>query len=402
MIEPDDEGGLFHFAYQLCRALGAEGHPTHLITASTPELTELGDNFQILPVMRLWSRREVMSAEQQSSQFFRFLFAVRRVHRGLKLTKEWIRVLRLARSLKPDVIVVSMILHPHIRSILERLVPRDVVLAQICHEFVDREQAGRKRPPGSTTTSLDRFDRVFLLSEATRGEFLAATGFDPLKATRIPHGEQGALILGGATQANIRRDLGLGPATPVLLFFGVLRRSKGLTDLVEAFAMSKARYTSQLVIAGRATKYIRIGDLEDRIRQLGVGDRIVLHNAYIDNSKVAGFFDMAQAVVLPYRSASASGVLHLAYTCGRPVIATSIGGLAEDVIDGETGLLVPPCNPAELAKAIDTLMSDPDLAHRIGVRGKQLSEETYSWTNVARIVSETLAGDVEARSLNAS
>ena len=84
------------------------------------------------------------------------------------------------------------------------------------------------------------------------------------------------------------------------------------------------------------------------------------------------------------------------------MIATAVGGLAEDVIDGETGLLVPPNDPAALSAAIDKLMSDPDLARRIGVRGKQLSEEKYSWANAARIVSEALEGDVVARSRGAS
>ncbi len=400
MIEPDDEGGLFHFAYQLCRAIGERGHDTLLVTGSNPELSNDSGSFRLLPVMRLWSRREVMSAKQQSSQVVRLLFGVRRVYRGVKLTLAWARILWMARRLKPDVIMLSMILHPHIQKMVRRFVPREVILAQVCHEFVDRESA--TGDADAVDPLVERLDRVFLLSEATRQEFITATGFDADKTTRMPHGSQSALVSDGPSAGAIKSRLEIDLETPVLLFFGVLRRSKGLADLVEAFAASEARQSTKLVIAGRATKYIRIGDLEDRIAELGLRDRVILHNAYIENEDIRGFFEMAQAVALPYRSASASGVLHLAYTCKRPVIATSIGGLAEDVIDGETGILVPPEDPKALAAAIDRIMLEPEFAERMGAQGKVLSTETYSWENAARIVTETLADDLESQARLAS
>ena len=394
MIEPDEEGGLFQFAFQLCRALGEAGHQTFLVTGRKPEMSGDAENFRLLPIMRLWSRSEVMSARQQSSRAAVAFFAARRVYRGLKLTVAWIRALRLARKLGPDVIVLSMILHPHIQAMVRRLVPSRVVLAQVCHEFVDRDLGAS----GSASPSplIERFDRVFLLSEAGRQEFIAATGVAADKTTRIPHGSQDALVSDGPGADAIRARLAIAPDTPVLLFFGVLRRSKGLEDLLDAFAASTAQPEAKLVIAGRATKYIRLGDIEDRIARLGLEDRVVLHNTYIENAELAGFFEMARAVALPYRSASASGVLHLAYTCERPVVATSVGGLAEDVIDGETGFLVPPEDPPALARAIDAIMADPERAAEMGRRGKALSAETYSWKNAARIVSDALAEDLKA------
>ena len=335
-----------------------------------------------------------MSAGQQTSKLVGAFFALRRVYRGIKLTLAWMRVIRKTRAIKPDVIVVSMILHSHIQWMVRQLLPSNVVLAQICHEFTDRESA--TGDADAVDPLVRRLDRVFLLSEATRLDFIRATGFAAEKTTRMPHGNQAALVADGPDAMAIREKLGIEEGTPVLLFFGVLRRSKGLEDLAEAFAVSKARETAKLVIAGRATKYIRIGDLADRIADLGIENDVILHNAYIETEEVRGFFDMAQAVVLPYRSASASGVLHLAYTCEKPVIATSIGGLAEDVVDGETGILVPPESPKDLAAAIDRIMFDPKLAAMMGARGKVLSTETHSWENAARIVTETLADDLEA------
>lgn len=395
VIEPDNEGGLFHFAYQLCEAIGKAGHDVTLITAKNPEFSGEEAAFRLLPVMKLWSRREVISAEQQASRTIRALHATRRAYRGAKLTLAWAHTLHLARKLRPDVIVVSMILHPHIQAMIRLLAPQDVVLAQICHEFANRD--GAKGDAAAPAPLLERFDRVFLLSEATRQDFVDQTGFDATRTTRIPHGGQDALISGGATADEIRAKLGIAPDTAVLLFFGVLRRSKGLEDLIEAFATSEARQDTKLVIAGRATKFIRIGDVEEQIAKLDIEESVILHNAYIENDEIAGFFEMARAVVLPYRTASASGVLHLAYTCGKPVVATEVGGLAEDVIDGRTGYLVPSQDPAALASAIDKIMADQERAIQMGRAGKELSIKTYSWENAARIVTETLQDDLDRR-----
>jgi glycosyltransferase involved in cell wall biosynthesis len=91
-------------------------------------------------------------------------------------------------------------------------------------------------------------------------------------------------------------------------------------------------------------------------------------------------------VVLPYRSATQSGIAHLAFSFGRPVVATMVGGLSEVVEHERTGLLVPPEDPHALAAAIERLISDAELRARLGEQAAHLSETRYGWNRVARIV----------------
>jgi glycosyltransferase involved in cell wall biosynthesis len=93
--------------------------------------------------------------------------------------------------------------------------------------------------------------------------------------------------------------------------------------------------------------------------------------------------------VLPYLSAYQSGVAHLAFTFGRPVVATDVGDLGAVVADGETGLLVPPGDPAVLAAAIGRLLDDPDLATRMGAAGHARLARGARWDDVAARILAT-------------
>jgi len=97
--------------------------------------------------------------------------------------------------------------------------------------------------------------------------------------------------------------------------------------------------------------------VRDRIRHLGIEDRVALLPRYVDDAEVAGLFERADAVVLPYRSGGASGVAAIAYGFGKPIVASRIDGLQEVVDERETGFLVEPGSPAALARALETEVS---------------------------------------------
>jgi glycosyltransferase involved in cell wall biosynthesis len=96
-------------------------------------------------------------------------------------------------------------------------------------------------------------------------------------------------------------------------------------------------------------------------------------------------------VVFPYRSATASGVLALAQSLARPVVATAVGGLAEAVEPGVTGLLVPPGDPDALARALEAMLADPEVAAAMGARGHEAATGARSWDAVAARLEPLLA-----------
>jgi glycosyltransferase involved in cell wall biosynthesis len=111
---------------------------------------------------------------------------------------------------------------------------------------------------------------------------------------------------------------------------------------------------------------------------------VFLDLRYIPLEEVGGLMSLATVAVYPYRSSTQSGALQIAYTFGRPVIATAVGGLPEAVEEGRSGFLVPAQSPGNLADKILLLINNPDLTKVMGTYARHLSETRFSWRSVAR------------------
>jgi glycosyltransferase involved in cell wall biosynthesis len=188
------------------------------------------------------------------------------------------------------------------------------------------------------------------------------------------------------TRASARDHLGLDGE--VALFFGYVRRYKGLDTLLDAWPLVRARRPATLVVAGEfyddATPYREQVARANAGAAPGAPTPVRLIDRYLPDDEVEAVFKAADVVVLPYRSATQSGVTHVAYALGRPVITTDVGGLAETVRPGETGLVVPPGRPEALAEAVVRFFADgmgPGLS-----AGVEALRQAHSWEALAREV----------------
>lgn len=151
---------------------------------------------------------------------------------------------------------------------------------------------------------------------------------------------------------------------PCVLFFGRIWPYKGLDYLIQAepIITSKAPQ-AKIVIAGTGEDF-------DRYRRMMVNpDNFVVLNEYVSDEKRAELFRQASVVVLPYIEASQSFIISIAYRFGKPVVATTVGGLPEMVDDGRTGFLVPPRDINALASAVVTLMQNEQMRRKFGENG---------------------------------
>lgn len=162
-----------------------------------------------------------------------------------------------------------------------------------------------------------------------------------------------------------RPDVTVAERGKRLLFFGRIWEYKGLEYLIRAEPLISARVPDvEIVIAGRGE------DFEKYRRMMVNPSRFVVDNQLIPEERVAQFFGESSVVVLPYIDASQSGVVPVAYSFSRPVVATWVGGLPSVVEDGVTGLLVPPRDERALADALVTLLEDDELRHKMGAAGR--------------------------------
>jgi glycosyltransferase involved in cell wall biosynthesis len=149
----------------------------------------------------------------------------------------------------------------------------------------------------------------------------------------------------------VRSSLGIPSSAKVILFFGYIRAYKGLDVLIKAFGTVRKRlHDAVLLIVGES--YDTIERYRSLIHETGVESATVLVDRFVANEEVASFYESCDVVVLPYREATQSGILNIAYGCLKPVIVTRVGGLTEFVDDEKTGLIVPPESPDALADAI--------------------------------------------------
>lgn len=179
------------------------------------------------------------------------------------------------------------------------------------------------------------------------------------------------------------QKLGISGGMKNILFFGLIREYKGLDILIEAFSRLGDGY--QLIIAGEP-----YGSF-DRYRKLiegsGCGDRVRTYLHYIKDSEVKDFFSVADVAVLPYRSATQSGISSVSYHFEVPMIVTDTGGLREMVGDTGTGLLAESCTPKAIQRKIEEYFSDPSIRENC-VRMIRKEKQRLSWeTFCNRLVS---------------
>jgi glycosyltransferase involved in cell wall biosynthesis len=182
---------------------------------------------------------------------------------------------------------------------------------------------------------------------------------DPLY-TVTPHPVYNIFKFIGMPQTQARELLDLKSTDKVMLFFGHIRQYKGLSHLIKAMSI--------ITIEDNDCQLFIVGEFLDRtkeeymtlIEQCGCVEQCKIYDGYIPDREVEKFFSACDVVVLPYESATQSGVVQIAYGFEKPVIVTDTGGLPEVVEEGKTGYIVPPCDPERLAQAVIKFFAQED------------------------------------------
>ncbi len=181
--------------------------------------------------------------------------------------------------------------------------------------------------------------------------------------------------------------LALDPAQRYALFFGLIRDYKGLDILFDAWASLKKGGKVEgrkLIVAGEF--YTSKERYTTQIESLGLADDVILHDHFIPDSDVANYFSICDFVVLPYHTASQSGVTQIAYNFSVPMIVTNVGGLPEIVSDDRVGYVCPP-TASGVAEAIAKIWSDESTLKRFGVNIIE-ERKRFSWSAMCDKIME--------------
>jgi len=184
-----------------------------------------------------------------------------------------------------------------------------------------------------------------------------------------------------------RTELGIAPDKKTLLFFGLIRPYKGLKYLILAMADIAKSIDCVLLVVGEF--YEPKEEYLSLIKQLRLEEHIVIRDEYVKNEAVSLYFSSADVVVLPYVTATQSGIVQIAFGLNKPVITTNVGGLPEAVEDGKTGFVVDPESPEKLAEAI-LKFYEGNYESKFSERIKETSH-AFSWDAAVSSIESFLA-----------
>ena len=216
--------------------------------------------------------------------------------------------------------------------------------------------------------TLELCSQIIVHGQRMADDLINVYGFNRKRINIIPHGNYDIYLHANGVSGNVALIPGQ------VLLFGRMRKYKGLETLVKAVPLIARKVPNvKVVLAGRGPE---LDKLEPKLR---FSPFFKIFNRKIPSYEVFELFCKSVLIVLPYTEASQSGPLHLAYTFGRPIVATRVGAIPESLKDSCEGFLVPPNNPGELADAIIEILSNPDMARKFGHAGRIKADTILNW-----------------------
>ncbi len=301
----------------------------------------------------------------------------------------WVQTARLIEHSCPDVVVYNHWMpffapaYGTVALVLRRRRgPRQICL---CHNVTPHE-----RRPGDRLLNrffLRQMDGHIVLSRAVEEDLHTLLPGAPVQRIFHPVSESFA---GATDTGEARRRLDIPAGKTVLLFFGYVRHYKGLDILLRALPrVAQNNPDVFLLIVGEF--YEPRAPFETLIREKGLKENLKIVDRFVPNDEVGLYFSAADAVVMPYRSATQSGVIPIAYQFGKPVVTTHVGGLPDFVEEGKTGFLVSPEDPEALAEGIQLFLEKKEtIPFEENVRQFR---KNFSWERLVEAIEKFVGKD---------
>ncbi len=356
----------------LAEALAGRGHDVELLCATFT-------HGSVAPAEG-YRRREVFFTRSGALLRRAPRSRLRLLAKGIEYLPSVRRLQAAVREFDPDVLHLQWLGIPQVDVRWLERVARERPVVFTAHEVL----------PARSATKVDVWRRVFgtvdrvVAHSEGAVERLVALGVDRERIVRIAH----PLFVPAPG-----RELA-PPGGATLLFFGLIRRSKGLDVLLRALPAIVERVPeARLVVAGDPIEPVE--PLQRLAAELGVADRVDWRLGYLPDAAVADAMEEAAVVCLPYRKIESSGVLAMALGHGRPAVVADVGSLGDVVGEFGAGLVCPPEDPGALAAACVSLLTDHELLDR-AARGTEAARQALTWDASAR-AHEQLYEEVERR-----
>jgi glycosyltransferase involved in cell wall biosynthesis len=287
----------------------------------------------------------------------------------------WIKIGNRLKKEKPDIIIVRFwlpFMGPALGTILRRVQKnKHTKIVCIADNIIPHEKRFADKP--FTKYFLKSCEAFITMSEKVLHDLRLFEKTKPSQLVSHPLYDNFGTII---SKSEAREKLGIGSHESIVLFFGFIRKYKGLDILFEAMA------NEQMLVAGEF--YEDEKKYQQQIEQLGIKEQLILRTDFIPDSEVKYYLCAADAVIQPYRNATQSGVTPLAYHFEKPMIVTNVGGLPALVPHEKVGLVAEP-NPAALA---DGILRFYQLGENYFIPHLRREKEKYSWATLLKAITK--------------
>ncbi|CDD46540.1 putative uncharacterized protein [Firmicutes bacterium CAG:534] len=324
------KGGIAHYTDLLCRALREDGNEVQLYTFK----------FQYPKLLYKKPQKDMKSSGFGTNDAD---FCIHTLN-----PFNWIKVAGRIKKQKPELIILQW-WHPYFAPCfwsICKLLRREKILF-VCHNVFPHERFPLDRLLTKWTLGCGRY---FITQSKMDARDLLSVKHDAVYRV-TPHPTYGMFCRQGMSMQKAREQLQIDQGQRVLLFFGFVRKYKGLQYLLEAMKLLKERdFKVQLWVVGDfgedKEEYV------EQIRAFEIGDQVQMVEGYVPDDEVEKYFAASDLVVLPYLSATQSGIVQIAFGFEKPVLVTEVGGLPDVVTNGKTGYVVEPRSAEMIAEAI--------------------------------------------------
>jgi glycosyltransferase involved in cell wall biosynthesis len=286
----------------------------------------------------------------------------------------WFSVASRIRKTSPDMLMTQLwmpFMGPAFGTIARRM-HKDCVKLCVIHNAMPHE--ARPGDTAFTKYMLSAHDGLIAISDAVEEDLKKLELGKPILRKQHPiYTHFGDAI----PKEEARKRLNLPEHAKILLFFGFIREYKGLKNLIES--MQFMPNNVHLVIAGEI--YGSFDEYASMIQEFHLSDRVHLHVRYIPDAETPLFFCAADTCVLPYKTATQSGIIAIAHHFETPVIATPVGGLPEAVQFGKAGMVLKSAMPDDIARGVRDFF-EHEMASAF-ISGVQQLKKEQSWTALA-------------------
>lgn len=357
-IVPYNNGGMLHYAAELANAVSKYAE-VFVISGRDVKSNYFSSNVKLM--------KEIDALEFSLTNPVK-LFNLKNLMRSISFNENY-----LIKKLNPNIIHITTPLIPPLPIIIfhdriDKVFP--LVYSKHCIVPIDNFTINFFIKILTEFEKFFEFTRIFVHTQKDKNDLIKINNKSMDKIAVIPHGSRS---LFQKCRSNVL------PEKNCVLFFGAIRKYKGLDYLIKAAPLISNKIENfKILIAGEGkfSEYSRL--IEETNSSI-----FEIHNYYLSDSEVSALFQRSELVVLPYTKMSGqSGVLMTACAFGKPVVSTSVGSFSEIVENNVTGIIVPPEDSKSLADAIIYILSNHKIRKQMGENMNKKASE-FSWDKIA-------------------